>query len=215
MLGSGDALTWLVTVWFGVLGAVAVVATVRSAGWIARVSSGAHVLMCLAMAAMPWPWAMRAPAVIPVLLFSAAVLWFAGLAVFRPDATHHAGVPVLAYHAAMMAAMVWMALLMSAPPDLPDGTGGPAATAESAGMAGMDMSGAAHTLAIQTTTLPDWAWLPSAGFVAVFVVAAIWYLARLGRPSDAAPPGPLPPVVDLLTGLGMAVGMGGSLLAMH
>lgn len=219
MLGSGDALTWLVTAWFGVLGVVAVVATVRSTGWSARVSSGAHALMCLAMAVMPWPWATGVPAVVPVLLFSAAVLWFAGLVVFRPGGAHHAGAPLLAYHAVMMAAMVWMAVLMSAMPDDASGPGGAdnlVVGHDMAGMAGMDLSGpASQPLATGTVALPGWAWLPSAAFVAVFAVASGWYLVRLARPSAAPKTGPLPPTVDLLAGFGMAFGMGAALLVLH
>ncbi len=198
---------WLTTVWFAVLGTAALVASLRSRTWLGRLSYGIHVLMCLAMAVMPWP-ALDVPAIGSILVFSAAALWYLGLALFRPSgsaglgAGHHGSALLLGYHAVMMAAMVWMAAL---------GSTMPAGVAH--GMAGMDP---AHTLSQAVPVgVPGWTAAPTLALAGIFAAASLWFVVALVR----LPPGvgtrrPLPPVVEVLVSLGMALGMAGSLLAM-
>lgn len=60
-----------------------------------------------------------------------------------------------------------------------------------------------------------WVLVPTLGFAAVFAAEFVWFVIQLIRlPTTAEGTGPLPPVVELLLSLGMALGMGGSLIAM-
>ena len=86
---------------------------------LAVVSIGLHVLMCLAMISMLWPWGTRVPVIALVTVFTAGAAWFAGLALFRVrEAGHGLGHAIGRfagwYQAGMMGAMVWMAVAMSA-----------------------------------------------------------------------------------------------------
>jgi hypothetical protein len=222
MLTAGGTLEWLVTGWFAILGAVSLLAAVRQSEWPARVSLATHVLMCAAMAAMPWPTIVSIPAIAWILVFSACALWYLGLTNFgfsrfaAPNAGH-APPPITAvHHATMMAAMVWVAVLRasqeSARADAMPGMD----------MSGMDMSGMemAGSGTQSTTGLPygsvgsGWVLAPTLGLAAVCGIASIWFvveLVRLAPPTDT--PRELSPVIELLLNLGMALGMGGSLLA--
>jgi hypothetical protein len=187
---------WLISAWFATLGVAALIGTLRQRSWRGRVSGAAHTLMCLAMAVMPWPAAADVPAIVTVLVFSAAALWFVGLAGLAPEPdaspTHHGQRLTLGYHALMMAAMAWMGVAMAGP-----------------SMAGMEMG---HGPA--ASPMPGWAAGATLGFAVVFACAATWFVVRLGRPpADSADAG-LPSVLSHLLDLGMAVGMGGALLAM-
>ena len=80
-----------------------------------RESAGAclHVLMSVAVVVMCWPWGERFPAIAQVTVFTAAAAWFARQALFGGDALRVRCANW--YHAATMAAVVWIAVLMSAP----------------------------------------------------------------------------------------------------
>lgn len=192
MFGSGGPVAWLVTAWFAVLCVAALVAVLRARGAVGRGSGAAHLLMCVVMAAMPWSWSMVVPALVWLLVFSALALWFVGLALFGSSGAHGHVVPVPAYHAVMMASMAWMAVLMttvSAP-------------------AGMHQ----HS---DPGPVPSWSGVVSGAFVAVFALASLWYLRRLARPAPSSGADGATSATDLLAGLGMALGMGGSFVLLH
>lgn len=187
---------WLISVWFVTLGVAALIGTLQQRSWPDRVSGAAHIAMCAAMAVMPWPVAADVPTIATVLVFSAAALWFVGLANLASGSdaarTHHGHRLTLGYHAVMMAAMAWMGVAMAGP-----------------SMAGMQMG---HGPAV--SPLPAWAAAVTLGFAVVFACAAVWFVVRLARPSADGADAGLPPVLNHLLDLGMAVGMGGALLAM-
>lgn len=142
------------------------------------------------MIAMPWMWGMSIPVPLSVAVFTAAALWYAFRALFRPasaagpgDGHPHHGPVLLWYHAAMMAAMVWMAVLMS--------------------MVGI-------------VSLPGWSIALSVSFVLLFAVATLWYLVRLVRAPTGDPRAhpALPPAFDTLLSFAMAIGMGAGFLLM-
>lgn len=211
------ALAWTFTVWFTATGVVSLVALVRSRTWSDRGSYFAHVLMSLSMAIMPWAWSTAAPPLLQILVFTIAALWYVGLAVFRPRTHagpeaggHHSGPLLLAYHAAMMAAMVWMSALMTMMMGGSTGDGMPDHGGMS--MPGMDMAGGAMTGLWQQ---PAWVVAITLGFVALFAVATVWFLVDLARtPAGSRGAAPLSPLVQTLLNLVMAIGMGSSFLVM-
>ena len=222
---------WILSVGFAVLGAVSLIAALRARGTADRISYGLHVLMSAGMVAMPWAWGMSIPVPLSVAVFTAASLWYAYQALFRPasaagpgDGHVHHGPVLLWYHAAMMAAMVWMAVLMSIMADL-SGMGGDGHSAM-AGMSGMSggapmagMTDSAPTAGMSmadTVSLPVWSIALSLAFVLLFAVAAVWYLVRLVRAPSGDPRAhpALPPVFDTLLSFLMAIGMGAGFLLM-
>lgn len=107
------------------------------------VTSAWHLLMSLVMVAMAWP-AVTPPAIVTIVVFTAATLWFASRALFgavRTDCDHGGG---NSYHAAMMAAMALMAIVMAVW-STPTGWAGNAAESRAAitatAMPGMNMPG--------------------------------------------------------------------------
>jgi hypothetical protein len=143
-----------------------------------------HVLMAVAMVVMLWPWGMSVPAMVYVLVFTAAALWFVSRALFPAATTpeRHGSPQAAWYHAAMMGSMVFMAAVMSVAMDPTDVGAQPAAAdtamagMDMAGMSGMDMGGAAGTPG--AVPMPDdvWVWVPSLVLAIGFAVAAV----RLG-----------------------------------
>ncbi|HTQ91441.1 MAG TPA: DUF5134 domain-containing protein [Streptosporangiaceae bacterium] len=156
------------------------------------VSAGLCVSMCVVMIGMSWSWGAGIPAIAQVTVFTAGGGWFAGQALFGArTGAGNAAEPVGAlagghsaswYHAGMMAAMVWMAVAMSAltaPATvlLVSGTAGPAEPTDS--MAGM-AAGAGPGPAAMATGAPAW-WV-SAGCLlasAAFFAAALYFAATL------------------------------------
>lgn len=111
----GVLLRWAVTGLFA-LGAVecALPILARRRPWPMVVSHGLHVLMAVAMAAMAWPWSMRAPATALAVLFLLAAVWFATMplvAARTPGQRRSTG-----YHALMMLATAWMYAAMDGLP---------------------------------------------------------------------------------------------------
>ncbi|MGH1525358.1 DUF5134 domain-containing protein [Leifsonia sp. L25] len=210
------ALAWTFSAWFAGTGVIFLVALVHSRTWPDRGSYSAHVLMSLSMAIMPWTWSTSVPPLLQIVVFTVAALWYVGLAVFRPRThagpeagSHHVGPLLLAYHAAMMAAMVWMSALMTM--TMGGSTGG---MRDSGGMAmpGMEMS---RDSMAGLWRQPGWVVTVTLGFVALFAAATVWFLvdlarARGGRRGSA----PLSPLVQTLLNMVMAIGMGGSFLVM-
>jgi hypothetical protein len=139
---------------------------------VPRVSDVLHVLMSVAMLAMPWSWgATLAPPTLQIIVFALGTLFYLVLTIgtgrYR-DHGHHgpggAGVLVSAYHVVMTASMVLMGVMM-----LPT-VGGAAMT-----MPDMDMTGGGQG------THASWTgWTPvSWTLVVVFAVATVWLLVRL------------------------------------
>ena len=125
---------------------------------LAVISIGLHVLMCLAMISMVWPWGSRVPVIALVTVFTAGAAWFAGLALFRVraaghDLGHAAGRFAGWYQAGMMGAMVWMAVAMSAV-TAPAGllAAGAAGQVTSGGMSGMSGMGMGASTASTAST---------------------------------------------------------------
>ncbi|HEX4257506.1 MAG TPA: DUF5134 domain-containing protein [Streptosporangiaceae bacterium] len=207
---------------------------------LAVISVGLHVLMCLAMISMVWPWGSRVPVIALVTVFTAGAAWFAGLALFRVreaghDLGHAAGRFAGWYQAGMMGAMVWMAVAMSAATApaglLAAGAAGPASSGAMSGMSGMSMgaSSASSTSSASGTvstsaTLSAFTFAQPAGWVGtvclalcvVFFAAGAWFavaaLRALAAP-DLAGPRTGSTVHDGMGAL-MAAGMGVALLAM-
>lgn len=211
------ALAWTFTILFVATGLVSLVALLRSHAWSDRGSYLAHVVMSAAMAIMPWSWSMSIPALVQVVVFTIAALWYVGLAVLRPRthagpeaSRHHSSAGFLSYHAAMMAAMAWMSVLMTLM--MGGSTSGTHAHVSGMDMAGMDMS--PQTI-IELWNQPAWVIVITVGFVALFAAATIWFLIELVRtPRSRLVRAPLSPLVQTLLNLFMAVGMGASFLVM-
>jgi hypothetical protein len=142
-----------------------------------------HALMALAMVAMVWPWGTSLAAAPQIVFFSLAAAWFAVAALLRPGAGSRSralrgAVP----YVLTMAAMAWMLGAMDA---AMAGHGG--AAGAMADMPGMDMSGSATT----AMTLVDGGQRWTSGLLAaVFLVLAVWWLARgFDHARGAAPTG--------------------------
>lgn len=223
---ANPALAWAFTAWFAVLGLVSLAGIVRSAGWVDRGSYGAHVLMCLAMATMPWSWSTRVPAGVTITVFTLAAAWYAWLALFRPHADagpggggHHSSTLLLAYHTVMMAAMVWMSVVMTAMMAAPGGMAAMSAMpapGTSTGAAAMpDPAPVPMAATASVWHLAPWQVAVTVAFVAVFAAATAWFAVRL-RTGPSHPTGHrgLPSLVETLLSLAMALGMGASFLVM-
>ncbi|KAA9154667.1 DUF5134 domain-containing protein [Amycolatopsis acidicola] len=190
-------LRWILTIAFAAVGAFCVYRCVRHGGAAHRVSDLLHIAMCAGMIAMAWPAGMNLARVPQILLFSAAAVWFAGLLVF--DVRGHHGKLSLGYHAAMLAAMAWMVLVMPAPmsgmtmAEMP--TGGE--------HAGMSMGAGTMTL-----DAPPHVTVVALVLTAGFLVAGVFWLARAIDTARVADGPRLPAAglaVDAVMGLGMAV----------
>ena len=184
---DGAVLRWALTILFllciGLYGRQAFGAR----AWQQRVGWLLHVLMAAAMIAMVWPAGMRVPALLYVLVFTAAALYFVYLALFGPQVDH------AFYHAVMMAAMVVMGVAMTS-------TAMPATSSTPAMGAGHHMAmadmGAAPSSGFGTP--PTWVTVVSGLAAAGFLVVALWSLAALIR-------GPQRPYANLLMSLGMGI----------
>ena len=198
---------------------------------LAVISVGLHVLMCLAMISMVWPWGSRVPVIALVTVFTAGAAWFAGLALFRVreaghDLGHAAGRFAGWYQAAMMGAMVWMAVAMSAataPAGLLAAGQTQVTSGGMSGMSGMSMGATADTSASSATlsafTLghpAGWVGTVCLALCVVFFAAGAWFAVAALRALAA------PDLAGHRTGstahdgMGalMAAGMGVALLAM-
>jgi len=162
------------------------------------VGDGLHVVMCAVMIGMSWSWGVGIPAIAQVTVFTAGGGWFVGQALFGArTCAVSAGEPVGGqagghgaswYHAAMMAAMVWMAVSMSAlttPVTFPVVTAATAAAPVDS-MSGMAMgSGPGPAMPMGTP-----AWWVSAGCLllcAAFFGAALFFAATLWRRRGTLP----------------------------
>lgn len=115
----GDpVMSWTLTVVFALTAAYCVLRVIAGRSWIDRIHNGAHAAMSVVMLAMPWEWYTGIPTALQIVFFAVAASWYICLALFRTrarmadDTGHHQHRWFLWYHAAMMAAMVWMAVAM-------------------------------------------------------------------------------------------------------
>lgn len=210
---------------FAVAGAWYLVAPVRlrlrgAVGYGEPVGAALHVLMSAAVIAMFWPWGERFPAIAQVTMFTAGAAWFAGRALFGGDALRARCASW--YHAATMAAVVWIAVLMSAPAAAVTAV---AATAGSGSMSmdigGMDMGGPAPSApgtgitsgpGTATTMAVGWAGPVCLVLAVGFFAVAAWYafaaLRPLANPGPRRLPGTLSrDTASVLVAVGLAVAL--------
>jgi hypothetical protein len=209
----------LVIALFALTGGYYLVRLVRDRNRNDRVVDGSHLLMSVLMIMMPLGWSARVPAGPQIVVFTAAALWYAYLFLFRPRAifetmdSHHSGRPRLAYHAAMMLAMVWMAVIMAPLPGsgrAAAATTGTSTAGQQVSMPGMSMSGMSMTGTPATSpgasTMIAHPWAdPLSIMIGIgFAVATLWYIGLLVRIGSA------PGAVDRrrLINLGVAALMG-------
>lgn len=165
-----------VSVLFAIVGAYCLVRTVVGFSWTDRVSNGIHAVMSVVMLAMPWAWYAAIPAIAQIAFFTAAAFWYVYLALFRPhadagmDHAHHRSPIVLAYHAMMSVAMVWMAVAMTS--TLPAGGSAPGH------VHGTDAADTAEDMDAMATMTGGLAWaVPiSVAFGILFALAAAGFL---------------------------------------
>lgn len=218
---SHPALTWTLFALFVATGAYSLVRALAPGSWTNRVSHATHVLMSASMAVMPWSWSSDIPSALTIAAFAAASGWYAWLALFRPaapagpgDGRHHSGRLLLWYHAGMMLAMVWMAVLSS-----PIMTGsGPSMANQAPGASGtsaatlqaMPAGGTGGTGGSMVMATPAWSHPLTVAWTAFFVAAAGWFLVRAYRHGRATSR----PEADTLASLVMAAGMAASFALM-
>lgn len=210
---------WAASIFFAALGALSLIALVRSSTWSDRISYLAHTLMSASMTIMPWGWSLSVPAILQVTVFTAAALWYLGLAVLQPRTAagpegaghrHHLG--YLVYHAAMMSAMVWMALLMTL---MMGGSTSGMTDGHMDHMPGMIDRGPSTASMTTLWQQPPGVIVITLAFVVMFIGAVIWFLVDLIRsPLTAARSAPLPATAQALLNLLMAAGMATSFLIM-
>jgi hypothetical protein len=205
---GGDAAWWL-TALFGMTALFHTGRIVVSRGShpVDFAADGLHVLMSVAMVAMVWPWGMRVPAIGYGAVFTAAAAWFGAVAMYRLGPAHagHGGVLGAWYHAAMMASMVWMALVMSvsAEPLAVVTAGG--RSAGGMAMAGMSMPASSPGGApAPSGAMPGWAGWSCRALAVGFAVAALIFIAAALRASLSG--GRAAPLARFANGL-MAAGM--------
>jgi hypothetical protein len=200
---SDPTTAWLISIAFLATAAWCSFRAWTSTGTNDVVGNLAHVAMSLVMAAMPWAWVDRIPTAPQVVVFGAAAIWYVWLALVSPrahggpDGAAH-GRLTLGYHAVMMGAMVAMALIMSS-------SMGSMTMSAGAPMKGMDMGN-------MSSMSMDYS--PFASGVSIvlgvfFLCAAALYVVRLLRiQGDTSTTAPTETLVDLVSVVIMALGMG-------
>jgi Domain of unknown function (DUF5134) len=208
----GHATSWALSVLFGLTGlwyagvAAHLLADRRLDETRDLMSAALHALMSAAMIAMLWSWGTSIPTIAQVMVFTAAAAWYVSrltlspvpAVVTTPDADapdrcrpngshrHHDTRLGNAYHAAMMASMVWMALAMStmtmptAAAATPSGMAGMGSMAGMAGMgsmAGMGGMGGAPSMSMGNT--PAWVAGSCLALGAAFFAASACYLVAI------------------------------------
>ncbi|EFV11664.1 DUF5134 domain-containing protein [Segniliparus rugosus] len=209
---------------------------VRPGIWRGKIGHVFNLLMCLSMLAMVEPGTPTAPYPAQIVVFGVATAWFAMLALsptrrvcgkgpYRSAPFQGvtgfvcaSGRAAVWYHAAMMAAMLWMVVVMAG--WLADGRPS-AAAPRSGGMAGMDMPGMSMPGMSMDAAAPSpaqhaapiWISVVDVAFGVMFFAATLWWLRRYfelrknnGRSSLAE--------AELLCEVAMALGMGVMAVAM-
>ena len=139
---------------------------------VSRVSDVFHVLMSVAMLAMPWSWGMTlAPPTLQIIVFALATVFYLVLTLGSGrygSHEHHgpggSGPLVLGYHVVMMAAKVVMGVMML-----------PMAGGVSMSMPEMDIAGSGHGSHVSWSGWTPISWV----LVALFAAATVWLLVRL------------------------------------
>ncbi|MEU3271223.1 DUF5134 domain-containing protein [Saccharomonospora sp. NPDC006951] len=114
---ASPVLSWLLSLLFAATAAWCVrVLLLPSTRVPARIDTGWHLLMSVAMIAMIWPWGMAVPAAAQAVVFTVAAGWFLGRMFLAAghSGEHHAPRAACTHHAVMMAGMAWMAASMPA-----------------------------------------------------------------------------------------------------
>ncbi len=191
----------LLTVLFGGSGLFLTFQIIRAAHQHARIDAGTHVLMCVAMIAMVWPWGVDWPVAPQVVIFVLGALWFlAQLWITGPVSAGHAHgtgpFPVVAsvYHAVMMIATAWMVVAM------PTLMGDSSSVRGPTSMSGMHLSGADLSRYQMSTpglsrgfaVASGWAFLAilAAASVLLTVIVVRQAVVRLTDPAAAVEPEP-------------------------
>lgn len=172
----------------------------RGDGWPGALHHLLHLVMCLDMAAMVWPWWAQIPIAAQLLAFSAGAVWFAvpalravpqllprrpGAIAWRDGSSPLPGL----MNAAMMLAMVWMVAVMA-----PDAAAGGAA----AGAAVPSASGHQHG------SLPPTQIATGLGLSALMIAAALGYATGAVDRGAVAPQRRLHAVANTAMSAGMA-----------
>lgn len=211
MIGN-EASRWVLSALFAGLGAWYLAAAGRElfpAGrrrrLVPAVGAGLHAVMCAVMIGMSWSWGAGIPAIAQVTVFTAGGGWFVGQALFGARAG------TSWYQAATMAAMVWMAVAMSAlttPATVPAGSGTAGTAGPMGAMPGMAAAAGPGSAALAVGAP---AWWVSAGCLllcAAFFGAALYFATTLWlRPGRSA-------LLGAGTGSLMAAGMAVTFLQM-
>ena len=157
------ALSWMLTAVFAVAGVYwvgrGVLSWTRTGanGWEEGSTDVAHVLMCLGMIAMLWPWGHLVPRWPQVAVFVVAAAWFLVRAFLPGRWAHSRGRGECAHHVVAMGAMAWMIALMMG------------ARHDTASMPGMAMP--------QNIALPLYAVVANRVLAVCFVLMTVWWLA--------------------------------------
>ncbi|MEJ2579706.1 MAG: DUF5134 domain-containing protein [Kineosporiaceae bacterium] len=243
---DNDLVQWTLTVAFTATGLYSLARAVSAGNRDLRIGYAAHALMSAAMVLMAWSWWDRLPVTVYIAVFALATLWYAQLAVRSPAAAgdrdaagHHDGPGLLWYHAGMMAAMVWMAVVMarmagsggdmtgSATAPAPAGgmdaaTMGTMGTMGDAAMSGSGSSGTGDMGGMSAGAMdamglwnePSWSVALSAAVVAMFAVAAVIFAVKVVRGRSGGHGASPRYRVEAGINLVMAAGMAGAFLAM-
>ncbi|MBT0567842.1 DUF5134 domain-containing protein [Williamsia sp. CHRR-6] len=196
-MGGGPLLQWSSTAIFAVVVVLCARDLLTRGDLAARLAAGLHVLMAAAMITMTWSWGSHIPVLVYVLVFTAAALYFAFLALYR-DRHPHAS----PYHFLMMASMAVMAVVMYAPGN------GALSTAQASGTGGMShsMAGMSMGSGVGGDT-PFWAVATSVVGATAYAVAFLVGFYLLVRSSGRTPDGgSTRPYAQVLMAAGMAVG---------
>lgn len=167
---------------------------------VSRLSDILHVLMSVAMLAMPWPWGLTlAPPTMQIIVFAVATLFYLVLTLGSGrygSHEHHgpggSGRLVLGYHVVMMAAMVVMGVMML-----------PMAGGAAMSMPEMDMGSSGHIVHVSWSGWTPISWI----LVVVFTATTLWILVRLTTSARVRqhPLARLDGVLMLLMSAGMAL----------
>ena len=188
---GNEASRWVLSALFAGLGAWYLAAAGRELFPLGRrrrlvpaVGAGLQAVMCAVMIGMSWSWGAGIPAIAQVTVFTAGGGWFAGQALFgaRTGAASVGGHGASWYHAAMMAAMVWMAVAMSAlttPATVPAGSGTAGTGGPMGAMPGM-AAAAGPGQAAMAVGAPAW-WVSASCLLlcAAFFGAALYFVTTL------------------------------------
>jgi len=218
---ANEGLAWAFTAWFAALTVISGVGAIRARRSIDRASYLAHVVMLAAMALMPWPAFMAVPDAVWIGLFALMAAGYIAVALGRPGVPVGPGAGRRArrligwYHAAMMLGMAWMVVLMAQLHAAAPGVAAPTVEFLDGHHHGASAPAPGAGTIPPLWDLPLWVTGVTFAFAAMFVVAAVRFLAQLrAAPREARPGQALPPRTELLLGAAIAAGMAASYFVM-